>query len=181
MTPDRGPAFSLVFVDVLSIGQLAEAAGVHIETIRYCERRGLLPEPPRTEAGYRQHGTDDLWRLQFVGRAKALGFTLSEVGELLTVGVRGDPGSVRIMVRRKLEAIEERQRDLAEVREGWRVWSTSVPIPTARTAGRCASPAERSIHFVQQTCLAPRPDQPLAQLAPGEEKDRRDGEYLEAG
>jgi DNA-binding transcriptional MerR regulator len=117
LTPDRGPAFSLVFVDVLSIGQLAEAAGVHIETIRYYERRGLLPEPPRTEAGYRQYGTDDLWRLQFVGRAKALGFTLSEVGELLTVGVRGDPGSVRIMVRRKLEAIEERQRDLAEVRE----------------------------------------------------------------
>ncbi len=116
MTPDRGPAFSLVFVDVLSSGQLAEAAGVHVETIRYYERRGLLPEPPRSEAGYRQYGADDLWRLQFVGRAKALGFTLSEVGELLKVGVRGDPGSVRIMVQRKLEAIEERQRDLTEVR-----------------------------------------------------------------
>jgi MerR family transcriptional regulator, copper efflux regulator len=70
-------------VEVLSIGQLAEAAGVHIETIRYYERRGLLPEPPRSAAGYRQYGPDDLWRLEFVGRAKTLGFTLTEVGELL--------------------------------------------------------------------------------------------------
>ncbi|HEY1650850.1 MAG TPA: MerR family transcriptional regulator [Acidimicrobiales bacterium] len=103
-------------MEVLSIGQLAEAAGVHIETIRYYERRGLLPEPPRTAGGYRQYGAHDLWRLEFVGRAKALGFTLTEVGELLSEGVRGDPGSVRTMVQRKLGAIEERQRELARVR-----------------------------------------------------------------
>jgi DNA-binding transcriptional MerR regulator len=103
-------------VEVLSIGQLADAAGVHIETIRYYERRGLLPEPPRTASGYRQYGAADLWRLEFVGRAKALGFTLTEVGELLAEGVRGDPTSVRTMVQRKLEATEERQRELARVR-----------------------------------------------------------------
>jgi DNA-binding transcriptional MerR regulator len=103
-------------VEVLSIGQLAGAAGVHIETIRYYERRGLLPEPPRTASGYRQYGPDDLWRLEFVGRAKALGFTLTEVGELLREGMRGDPVSVRTMVQCKLAAIEERQRELAGVR-----------------------------------------------------------------
>jgi DNA-binding transcriptional MerR regulator len=101
---------------MLSIGRLAEAAGVHIETIRYYERRGLLPEPPRTAAGYRQYGPDDLWRLEFVGRAKALGFTLSEVGELLNEGVRSDASSVRTIVQLKLEAIEARQRELAGVR-----------------------------------------------------------------
>ncbi len=116
-------------MEVLSIGQLAEAAGVHVETIRYYERRGLLPEPPRTAGGYRQYGADDLWRLEFVGRAKALGFTLTEVGELLKVGMRGDAGSVRAMVLRKLEAIEERQRDLAEVR-----------ARLARLADICADP-----------------------------------------
>jgi DNA-binding transcriptional MerR regulator len=117
-------------VEVLSIGQLAEAAGVHTETIRYYERRGLLPEPPRTPSGYRQYGPDDLWRLEFVGRAKALGFTLTEVGELLSDGVRGDPRSVRVMVQRKLEAIEERERELARVR-----------TRLARLADICADPA----------------------------------------
>ncbi|HWD56438.1 MAG TPA: MerR family transcriptional regulator [Acidimicrobiales bacterium] len=102
-------------MEVLSIGQLADAAGVHIETIRYYERRGILPEPPRTAGGYRQYGPDDRWRLEFVKRAKALGFTLTEVGELLHEEVRGDPVSVRAMVQRKLGAIEERQRELAGV------------------------------------------------------------------
>jgi MerR family mercuric resistance operon transcriptional regulator len=103
-------------VEVLSIGQLAEAAGVHIETIRYYERRGLLPEPPRSAAGYRQYGPDDLWRLEFVGRAKTLGFTLTEVGELLQEDTRRDVGSVRAIVFRKLEAIEARRRELDGVR-----------------------------------------------------------------
>jgi MerR family transcriptional regulator, copper efflux regulator len=103
-------------VGVLSIGQLAEAAGVHVETIRYYERRGLLPEPPRSAAGYRQYGPDDVGRLEFIGRAKALGFTLSEVAELLCDDRPGDAGSVRRVVLRKLEVIETRQRELAGVR-----------------------------------------------------------------
>jgi DNA-binding transcriptional MerR regulator len=116
-------------VEVLSIGQLAEAASVHIETVRYYERRGLLPEPPRTASGYRQYGRDDVWRLEFIGRAKALGFTLTEVGELLSEGLRSDPTSVRSMVQRKLEAIEQRQRELA-----------AVGIRLARLVDICADP-----------------------------------------
>ena len=68
---------------VLTIGGLATAAGVNIETIRYYERRGLLASPARTDAGYRQFTADDVWRLAFIRRAKALGFTLTEIGELL--------------------------------------------------------------------------------------------------
>jgi DNA-binding transcriptional MerR regulator len=116
-------------VEVLSIGQLAEAAGVHVETIRYYERRGLLPEPPRSPGGYRQYGPDDLWRLEFVGRAKALGFTLTEVGELLEEDTRREVGSVRAIVLRKLEAIEARQRELAGVR-----------VRLERLADICADP-----------------------------------------
>ncbi len=116
-------------MEVLSIGQLAEAAGVHVETIRYYERRGLLPEPPRTAGGYRQYGPDDLWRLEFVRRAKTLGFTLTEVGELLEEDTRRDVGSVRAIVLRKLEAIEARQRELAGVRSR-----------LARLADICADP-----------------------------------------
>ena len=65
----------------LTIGQLAEAAGVHLETVRYYERRGLLPEPPRSAAGYRLYGLDDVDRLRLITRAKALGFTV--VGDAL--------------------------------------------------------------------------------------------------
>jgi MerR family mercuric resistance operon transcriptional regulator len=101
--------------DVLTIGQLADAAGVHTETIRYYERRGLLPEPPRSPAGYRQYGPGDLWRLQFIGRAKALGFTLSEVAALVADGAVGDPEAVRLLARRKVAALEDRQRELADV------------------------------------------------------------------
>jgi MerR family mercuric resistance operon transcriptional regulator len=64
-------------VETLTIGQLAREAGVNIETIRYYERRRLLQEPPRTSSGYRQYSSTDLWRLQFITRAKQLGFTLA--------------------------------------------------------------------------------------------------------
>lgn len=69
----------------LTIGQLANRAGVGIETVRFYERQGLLPKPPRTPAGYRQYSSDDIGRLAFIGRAKALGFALKEIAELLAL------------------------------------------------------------------------------------------------
>jgi DNA-binding transcriptional MerR regulator len=70
-------------VERLTIGALATAGGVNVETIRYYERRGLLLPPGRSGSGYRQYTGDDLWRLQLIRRAKGLGFTLTEIGELL--------------------------------------------------------------------------------------------------
>ena len=67
----------------LTIGELAASAGVGVETVRYYERRGLLPEPPRSAAGYRRYSDVDRWRLQFIRRAKELGFSLGDVGVLL--------------------------------------------------------------------------------------------------
>ncbi|MPY94460.1 MAG: MerR family transcriptional regulator, partial [Acidimicrobiia bacterium] len=64
-------------VGTFTVGQLAREAGVNVETIRYYERRGLLPSPPRTHAGDRRYSEDDIWRLAFVRRAKDLGFTLA--------------------------------------------------------------------------------------------------------
>src|SRR5262245_663673 len=89
-------------MEALSIGQLAHEAGVHVETVRYYERRGLLPEPPRTEAGYRQYAPADVWRLQFIGRAKALGFTLTEIAELLGENDRRSADRVVDAAQRKL-------------------------------------------------------------------------------
>ncbi len=75
----------------LTIGQVAKTAPVNVETIRYSEREGLIPEPPRTVAGYRQYTEDAVRTVRFMKRAQTLGFTLDEVGILLELRVR--PGS----------------------------------------------------------------------------------------
>jgi MerR family transcriptional regulator, copper efflux regulator len=62
----------------LTIGQVAEGAGVGIETIRFYEREGLVPTPPRTRSGYRQYSVDMVERLRFIQRTKELGFSLRE-------------------------------------------------------------------------------------------------------
>jgi MerR family mercuric resistance operon transcriptional regulator len=97
-----------------TIGRLAAAAGVHVETVRYYERRGLLDQPERTPSGYRQYTADDLWRLQFVGRGKQLGFTLAELADLLGAARTSD--DVLAAARAKLTEIGRRQQELAQVR-----------------------------------------------------------------
>ena len=86
---------------MLTTSQLAHKAGVNVETLRYYERRGLLPEPPRRASGYRQYSQDDVARLQFIKCAKELGFTLQEVQELLNLRV--DPDTPCAMVKRRAD------------------------------------------------------------------------------
>jgi MerR family copper efflux transcriptional regulator len=103
-------------MDVLTIGQLAEAAGVHVETVRYYERRELLAPPPRSAAGYRQYAPADVWRLKFIARAKRLGFTLAEIREL--VGADDECSAQRTLAAAttKLAAIEQEAQELAAIR-----------------------------------------------------------------
>lgn len=67
----------------MKIGEAAAASGCHLETVRYYERIGLLPGPPRTPGGYRNYRSTDVDRLRFVSRGRALGFSLQEVRSLL--------------------------------------------------------------------------------------------------
>ncbi|HSG46555.1 MAG TPA: heavy metal-responsive transcriptional regulator [Longimicrobiales bacterium] len=103
----------------MRIGELAEMAGVGVQTVRYYERRGLLPEPSREESGYRKYADGDLARLRFIVKAKSLGFTLSEIRDLLALRV--DPGSTADDVRRraqsKLDGVDARLRDLGRIRD----------------------------------------------------------------
>jgi MerR family transcriptional regulator, copper efflux regulator len=69
------------------IGELANAADVGVETIRFYERKGLLPEPPRSDAGYRLYDAEAVRRVRFIRKAKDLGFTLSETKDLLDLRV----------------------------------------------------------------------------------------------
>ncbi len=94
-----------------TIGQLARAAGVNVETIRYYERRGLLHRPRKPERGYRRYGGETLSRLRFIRRAKALGFTLDEIGQLLELS-RAQCADVENLASRKLEQIRNRLADL---------------------------------------------------------------------
>lgn len=71
--------------NTLSIGQVARRSGVGIETVRFYERQGLLAKPARSASGYRQFDEEAIARLQFIGRAKELGFTLGEIKELLSL------------------------------------------------------------------------------------------------
>ena len=106
-------------VEKLSIGQLAKRANVNLETVRYYERRGLIPQPPRNESGYRQYSKDDVLRTQFIKRAQALGFSLKEIAEPFSL--RMEPGTSCGDVRERLEAkiadVESRMEALEQVRE----------------------------------------------------------------
>ena len=69
----------------MTIGALARAGGVNVETVRYYQRRGLLAEPPRPLGGVRRYGEETLRRLHFIRQCQSLGFSLDEVGELLAL------------------------------------------------------------------------------------------------
>ena len=98
----------------MRVGQLARRAGVNIETVRYYERRGLLPEPARTGSGYRQYEPEAVARLRFIKRAKGLGFTLHEVEELLALRVRheGACAAVGRRTREKIAVVRQKIREL---------------------------------------------------------------------
>ncbi len=106
-------------MESLTIGQLARQALVNIETIRYYERRGLIPEPPRTESGYRQYSWDAVARIRFIKRAQELGFSLREISELLSLRV--DPNTTCADVKKRAEAkiadVEQKIEALQKMKE----------------------------------------------------------------
>ncbi|TWS94118.1 helix-turn-helix domain-containing protein [Reyranella sp. CPCC 100927] len=101
---------------LLPIGALAKSAGVPVETIRYYEREGLLPKPGRSRAGYRLYHTADAERLQFIRRARDLGFSLEEVRQLLGLADRTAPcDDVRTLACTHLSDVRAKLADLRRV------------------------------------------------------------------
>ncbi len=95
-------------MSTLTIGQVAQRVGVGIETIRFYERKGLIDEPPRKASGYRQYDEDHISRLGFIQQAKQLGFSLKEIGELLSLKAKSGTTSreIKQMAETKLADIE---------------------------------------------------------------------------
>lgn len=103
----------------MTIGELARQTGVGIETIRFYERRGLLPCPARRLSGYRQFGPDAIARIQFIRRSQAVGFTLKEIEALLQLrdDASATKAEVREQVRHKIEDIDVKIRELKRMRK----------------------------------------------------------------
>lgn len=102
----------------LAIGRLAKQAGVNLETVRYYERRGLLPRPPRSASGYRLFPAEAARRLRFIRRAQELGFSLKEIRELLSLRVSRTTTSavIRTRAEAKVADIEAKIRSLESMK-----------------------------------------------------------------
>jgi MerR family transcriptional regulator, copper efflux regulator len=137
---------------MMTIGQLAQRAGVNVETVRYYERRGLLSEPARTDSGYRDYEPDALARLQFIKRAQGLGFTLREIEELLGLRVHHEGACEAVgqktrekitLVRQKMRELEAMERSLTRLAAACeaRQRTGDCPILHALEAGKEAANA----------------------------------------
>ena len=100
----------------LTIGKLATAAGVGVETVRYYQRRGLLETPTR-DREIRRYGSDDLKRLRFIRQAQAAGFTLEEIKELLDLDASQDRARARELAGARVKALDQKIGELQQARD----------------------------------------------------------------
>lgn len=100
-----------------TIGALAKAAGVGVETVRYYQRRGLLAEPARPPGEVRRYGPDDARRLRFIRSAQAAGFTLNEIAELIALDASDDRPRARRMAEARVDALDAKIAELGKARD----------------------------------------------------------------
>lgn len=102
-----------------TVGQVAEAAGVGVETVRFYERKGLIQEPPRPGSGHRRYPPETVGRLQFIRAAQNLGFSLKEIDELLALRVAPgvDKWDIKTRAEAKVAEIERKMSDLQRMRD----------------------------------------------------------------
>ena len=103
---------------MLRVGQVADAAGVNKETLRYYERRGLISPPVSSNGGHRLYDAAAVTTLRVIKAAQRLGFTLDEVADLLELGrTRGRTNGLQVRAKEKLAEVDQRMADLTTIRE----------------------------------------------------------------
>ncbi len=100
----------------MKIGEVAQRAGVHVESIRFYQSLGLMPQPPRHPGSVRRYGQDAVERLRFIRRAQALGFSLAEVRHLLELSIGEHCAETRAIAREKAKLVEQKIADLQAIR-----------------------------------------------------------------
>jgi len=103
----------------MTIGKVAIKAEVNVMTVRYYERRGLIPSPPRLSSGYRQYPPETVRRIGFIKHAQELGFTLKEIQELLSLRVKDDDSceKVKLKAEIKIDEIERKINNLKNIKK----------------------------------------------------------------
>ena len=122
----------------MTIGRLARAAGVHVETVRYYQRRGLLALPPRPAGGVRRYSQATVGQLRFIKRAQDIGFSLAEIKQLLRLERMRGCHDARALASAKLSAVEQRMAALERVRGALR-----------RLVGECDAGGTRSCPIIE--------------------------------
>ncbi|HEX8215427.1 MAG TPA: MerR family transcriptional regulator [Allosphingosinicella sp.] len=110
-------------VSSLTIGKLAAAGGVGVETIRFYQRKGLLAQPTR-ESGIRRYGSEDLRRLRFIKQAQTAGFTLEEIKELLMLDAGEDRSRARTLAASRIKALDAKIAQLKAARNSLKKLAT---------------------------------------------------------
>ena len=124
----------------LTIGKLAAAAGVGVETIRFYQRRALLKTPTR-DTGVRRYGREDLRRLQFIRRSQAAGFTLEQIRELMDLDATEDRSRAHALASERIAALDARIAELEQARDALRALAedcgsgSSGPCPILTSFG----------------------------------------------
>jgi DNA-binding transcriptional MerR regulator len=116
LTPYFGTAGTVQDMTRMTIGKLAAAEGVGVETVRFYQRRGLLAEPERRGSGYREYSEADRSRLVFIRRARRLGFTLGEIADLLGPAEAQSTQEIAAAAQAKLAAVDAQVRELMQLR-----------------------------------------------------------------
>ena len=113
----------------MKIGEVAKAAGVGIDAVRFYEREGLLPEPARRPSGYQEYSIDAVTDLSFIKRAKELGFSLKEISELLLINraPNATAAHVKTLAEAKLADLDLKIRSLQRMKRALRKVAESCP------------------------------------------------------
>ena len=119
----------------LTIGRLATAAGVNLETVRFYQRSGLIHEPERPPSGYRSYGSADVQRIRFIKRAQTLGFTLEEIATLLQLDEATVCAETRQLASRKLGMVQARLDDLVKMQSA--LTDMILQCDTSQADARC--------------------------------------------
>lgn len=108
----------MLYASPMKIGELSGKTGVSIDTIRYYEKRGLIPQASRSPSGYRHYANNDAIRLRFIVQAKELGFTLKEISQLLGIRAsQNDCQKIKSIAEAKAEEIAARIQKLSRMRD----------------------------------------------------------------
>ena len=141
----------------LKIGELAKRSGATTKTIRYYELLGLLHEPQRTDSGYRLYYEEDVERLTFIRKAKSLGFSLSDIGETLTLYDSQQAPCIHVLalLDRKIQEIDQLVGELQELQEELkRLREESAPrVKQAADGSPICGIIEQDIHAKGQAAL----------------------------